>query len=74
VSRFPPSRYLQVEDTYFSVHKYFFERESSFFSHVFNEEPLPGRPARGSSESYPVVLDDVSKLGMRTAQCYLPQC
>jgi hypothetical protein len=53
---------VQVEDTYFSVHRYFFERESPYFMKEFNAPVQPGKPPRGASESYPFVLDDVSKV------------
>ena len=44
------------------MHRYFFERESQYFAKAFSEATPTGHIPRGSSESNPFPLDNVSAL------------
>lgn len=65
VSRRHPDYYFQgdvvfsVEGTLFCVHRYFFDRESDYFSQEFSkpDEDIP----RGSSDAHPFVLNGITK-------------
>jgi hypothetical protein len=50
----------QVEMVLFRVHSYFFERESVYFKHRLSCPSSPGQDREGSSDTNPVIMDDVS--------------
>ncbi|KIP01472.1 hypothetical protein PHLGIDRAFT_80546, partial [Phlebiopsis gigantea 11061_1 CR5-6] len=50
-----------VENYIFRVHRYFFERESSFFREKLGAAPPPGQAPRGSSDVNSFPLDDVQE-------------
>ncbi|EIN06746.1 hypothetical protein PUNSTDRAFT_54142 [Punctularia strigosozonata HHB-11173 SS5] len=49
-----------VQQILFRVHSYFFERESIYFKHRLSCPTSPGQDREGSSDTNPVILDDVS--------------
>ncbi|KAI9465148.1 hypothetical protein BJY52DRAFT_666887 [Lactarius psammicola] len=51
---------FKVEDYVFRVHKFFFTRESSFFRRLFEPSQFLVQDPPGSSESNPIILEDVS--------------
>jgi hypothetical protein len=48
-----------VEDCRFRVHRYFFERESTFFKDKLAAPALPGESRLGSNESSAIILEDI---------------
>ena len=52
---FTPSK---VEDVLFTVHRYFFKRDSSVFADMFTLEPSPGATPEGTVEN-PIRLPDL---------------
>jgi hypothetical protein len=57
--RVPIVTRLQVEDTLFRVHRFFFTRESAFFRSKLPHPPPPGEFTKGSSDVHPLVLEDI---------------
>lgn len=55
--RVPIMTRLQVEDTLFRVHRFFFTRESAFFRSKLPHPPPPGEFTKGSSDVHPLVLE-----------------
>ncbi|TCD69421.1 hypothetical protein EIP91_007768 [Steccherinum ochraceum] len=51
-----------VENYLFRVHRYFFERESSYFREKLAIPAVPGQTARGSSDANPFPLEDVQAI------------
>ncbi|KAF8910792.1 hypothetical protein CPB85DRAFT_1194044, partial [Mucidula mucida] len=52
--------FFLVQQYLFRVHRYFFERESTFFKGELTTPASPGESRRGTSEGNAVVLDGVS--------------
>ncbi|KAK0454521.1 hypothetical protein EV421DRAFT_1757279 [Armillaria borealis] len=52
--------YFLVEQYHFRVHRYFFERESTFFKHQLATPASPGEDRQGTSEGTAIVLDHVT--------------
>ncbi|KAK0226371.1 hypothetical protein IW262DRAFT_1268063, partial [Armillaria fumosa] len=52
--------YFLVEQYHFRVHRYFFERESTFFKHQLATPASPGEERQGTSEGTAIVLDHVT--------------
>ncbi|KAF8341036.1 hypothetical protein F5887DRAFT_977868 [Amanita rubescens] len=50
--------YLMVEHVQFRVHRYFFERESTFFRNKLAGSASPGAHKQGGSESTAIILGD----------------
>ncbi|PFH46570.1 hypothetical protein AMATHDRAFT_199284, partial [Amanita thiersii Skay4041] len=51
--------FFLVDHVSFSVHRYFFERESLFFRSKLTSPVSPGSSVQGSSESTAIILDNV---------------
>ncbi|KAF9479073.1 hypothetical protein BDN70DRAFT_807554 [Pholiota conissans] len=49
-----------VEHVQFRVHKYFFDRESTYFGSKLSVPQTPGTPLRGSSDANAILLDAVT--------------
>ncbi|KAK0459130.1 uncharacterized protein EV420DRAFT_304722 [Desarmillaria tabescens] len=52
--------FFLVEQYHFRVHRYFFERESTFFKHQLATPASPGEERQGTSEGTAIVLDHVT--------------
>ncbi|KAK0195859.1 hypothetical protein F5146DRAFT_1027410 [Armillaria mellea] len=52
--------YFLVEQYHFRVHRYFFERESTFFKHQLATPASPGEERQGTSEGTAIVLEHVT--------------
>lgn len=52
--------FILVEQYHFRVHRYFFQRESSFFQARLNAPASPGSSAPGSSESAAIILPEIT--------------
>ncbi|KAH8110461.1 hypothetical protein DFH11DRAFT_1619835 [Phellopilus nigrolimitatus] len=52
-----------VESTTFTVHRYYFLRDSDFFRDMFMLPPAPGKPSEGESEESPIVIPDLLRIG-----------
>ena len=50
--------FIQVEQTAFRVHRFFFERDSPYFHRLLNPA-IPGDEKKGTSDLDPLVIDDV---------------
>ncbi|KAI9511474.1 hypothetical protein F5148DRAFT_950873, partial [Russula earlei] len=53
---------FRVEDVLFRAHRYFFTRDSAFFRRMLPHPPPPGEYAKGSSDNYPLVLEDTPQV------------
>ncbi|KAH9965394.1 hypothetical protein BC827DRAFT_1118754, partial [Russula dissimulans] len=53
---------FRVEDILFRVHRYFFTRDSAFFRRKLPHPPPPGEFTKGSSDNYPLVLEDALQM------------
>lgn len=51
----------QVENVFFRVHRYFFERESAFFKDKFTGPASPGKEQAGTSDSNAILIQDIRK-------------
>lgn len=52
--------YFLVDERMFRVHRYFFERESSYFQQMFRYPALPGQEPEGTSHSTAFKLNDLT--------------
>ncbi len=51
-----------MEDTLFRIHRYFLRRDSAHFRAKLPHPPSPGDSLKGSSDSDPLILEDVLKV------------
>ena len=60
VSHVPFFYSIQVENIRFRVHRYFFERESVYFSRKLAIPASPGKPPKGSQDDNAIILPDLT--------------